>query len=126
MEPYIQFSTECTWVFALRYCCLDVSSNIYIYIYIERERERDRDRERQRQRETEREKNNSHLRLPGVWCVNEFSFSASAYQYGWPLLSLTVLSSNSQCMVNVLMAEFAKCSHLYKKSGNKYLPRLID
>ena len=43
------------------------------------------------------------LRQPCVWSVSDFSFLATAYKGGWPVLSLTVSSSLWQCVVSVLI-----------------------
>jgi len=45
---------------------------------------------------------------PWVWSASNFIFLASAYEGGWPVLSLTVSSSHWQSTVNVhIVAEFA-------------------
>ena len=49
------------------------------------------------------------LRQPWVWSVSDFIFLASAYEGGWPVLSLAVSSSHQQCTVSVLIiAELAR------------------
>ena len=49
------------------------------------------------------------LRQPWVWSVSDFIFLASAYEGGWPVLSLAVSSSHRQCTVSVLIiAELAR------------------
>jgi len=49
------------------------------------------------------------LRQPWVWSVSDFIFLATAYEGGWPVLSLTFSSSHLQCMFSVLIiAELAR------------------
>ena len=43
------------------------------------------------------------LRQPCVWSVSDFIFLATAYESGWPVLSLTVSSSHWQSAVSVLI-----------------------
>jgi len=40
---------------------------------------------------------------PWVWSVSDFIFLASAYEGGWPVLSLTVSSAYWQCAISVLI-----------------------
>ena len=49
------------------------------------------------------------LGQPWVWSVSDFIFVATAYECGWPVLSLTISSSHWQCAVSVLIiAELAR------------------
>ena len=43
------------------------------------------------------------LGQPWVWSVNDFIFLATAYEGGWPVLSLTISSSHWQSAVSVLI-----------------------
>ena len=45
------------------------------------------------------------LGQPWVWSVRDLIFLASAYEGGWPVLSLTVSSSHWQCTVSVLIID---------------------
>lgn len=42
------------------------------------------------------------LRQPLVWRISDFTFLASAYQGGWPVLFLAISTSHQQCTMSIL------------------------
>ena len=63
------------------------------------------------------------LRQPWVWSVSDPIFLATAYEGGWPVLSLTVLSSYWQSAVSVLIiAELARGCRWSINLGPNFCP----